>query len=161
MHDDESLSGYVNKLLELVNQMKSYGEELTEQRIVQKLLISLSREYDSIAEVIEETKDTENIGVQEVIGSLKSHEQRLQRHNERVTEKAFSSLNVSSKDQSHSGQAGGSKSKKNWKSQKGKKWDTKSENNSKKENQTEGGKVPCKTCDKLHYGVCWSKMLQV
>ncbi|KAI5314494.1 hypothetical protein L3X38_043670 [Prunus dulcis] len=91
MHDDESLSGYVTKLLELVNQMKAYGEELTEQRIVQKLLISLSREYDSIAEVIEETKDTETIGVQEVIGCLKSHEQRLQRHNERVTEKAFSS----------------------------------------------------------------------
>ncbi|KAI5336252.1 hypothetical protein L3X38_015519 [Prunus dulcis] len=91
MHDDESVSGYVIKLLELVNQKKAYGDELTEQRIVQKLLISLSREYDSIAEVIEETKDTESIGVQEVIGSLKSHEQRLQRHNERVTEKAFSS----------------------------------------------------------------------
>ncbi|XP_021800331.1 uncharacterized protein LOC110744651 [Prunus avium] len=157
IHDDESLSGYVNKLLELVNQMKAYGEELTEQRIVQKLLISLSKEYDSIAEVIEETKDTESIGVQEVIGSLKSHEQRLLRHNERVTEKAFYSLNVGSKDQSNTGQAGGSKSKKNWKSQKGKKWDTKSENNSKKENQTEGAKVPCKTCDKLHYGVCWFK----
>ncbi|XP_016648302.1 PREDICTED: uncharacterized protein LOC107880722 [Prunus mume] len=157
MHDDESLSGYITKLLELVNQMKAYGEELTEQRIVHKLLTSLSREYDSIAEVIEETKDTETIGVQEVIGSLKSHEQRLKRHNERVTEKAFSSLNVSSKDQSNTGQAGGSKSKKNWKSHKGKKWDTKSEKSSKKENQTEGAKTPCKTCDKLHYGVCWFK----
>ncbi|CAL8993818.1 unnamed protein product, partial [Prunus brigantina] len=157
MHDDESLSEYVTKLLELVNQMMTYGEELTEQRIVQKLLISLSKEYDSIAEVIEETKDTETVGVQEVIGSLKSHERRLQRHNERVTEKAFSSLHVSSKDQSITGQAGSSKSKKNWKSQKGKKWDPKSENISKKENQTEGTKVPCKICDKLHYGVCWYK----
>ncbi|CAL2255491.1 unnamed protein product [Prunus armeniaca] len=160
MHDDESLFGYVTKLLELVNQMKAYGEELTEQRIVKKLLISLSREYDSIVEVIEETKDTKSIGVQEVIGSLKSHEQRLQRHNERVTEKAFSSLNVSSKDQSNTGQACSSKSKKNWKSQKGKKWDSKSDNNSKKKNQTEGAKVPCKTCDKLHYGVCWFKVVK-
>ncbi|CAL8152562.1 unnamed protein product [Prunus armeniaca] len=99
-------------------------------------------------------------GVQEVIGSLKSHEQRLQRHNERVTEKAFSSLNVSSKDQSNTGQACSSKSKKNWKSQKGKKWDSKSDNNSKKENQTEGAKVPFKTCDKLHYGVCWFKVVK-
>ncbi|KAI5340827.1 hypothetical protein L3X38_020101 [Prunus dulcis] len=119
MHDDESLYAYVTKLLELVNQMKDYGEELTDQRIVQKLLISLSREYDSIAEVIEETKDTESIGVQEVIGSLKSHEQRLQRHNERVTEKTFYSLNVSSKDQSNTGQAWSFKFKKNWKSKKG------------------------------------------
>lgn len=59
MRDDESLSRYITKLLELVNQMKSYGEEITNQRVVQKLLNSLSREYDSIAEVIEEIKDTE------------------------------------------------------------------------------------------------------
>ncbi|CAL8993143.1 unnamed protein product [Prunus brigantina] len=45
--------------------MKSYGEDISDQRIVQKLLISLSREYDSITEVIEETKDIETIGVQE------------------------------------------------------------------------------------------------
>lgn len=157
MQDDESLSGYITTLLELVNQMKSYGENISDQRIVQKLLISLTRDYDSIAKVIEETKDTETIGVQEVIGSLKSHEQRLQRHNEKVTEKAFSSLSVSSKEQSSVTQEGGSKPKKNWKSQNKKKWDGKSGNSHKKENQNEGTKNPCKICDKLHYGVCWFK----
>ncbi|CAL2246270.1 unnamed protein product [Prunus armeniaca] len=105
--------------------MKAYGEEIVDRKIVQKLLISLPREYDSIAEVIEETKDTETIGVQE--------------------------------DQPNTGQTGSSKSKKNWKPQKWKKWDAKSENNSKKENQTEGAKVPYKTCDELHYGACWFK----
>lgn len=157
MQDDESLSGYISTLLELVNQMKSYGETISDQRIVQKLLISLTRDYDSIAEVIEETKDTETIGVQEVIGSLKSHEQRLQRHTEKMLEKAFSSLSVSPREQSNSGKGGSSKSKKSWKSQKGKKWDAKPETNFRKENQNEGVKVPCKTCDKLHYGACWFK----
>ncbi|XP_020410264.1 uncharacterized protein LOC109946525 [Prunus persica] len=128
MQEDDSLSDYITKL-----------------------------QYDSIAEVIEKTKHTETIGVQEVIGSLKSHEQRLQRHTEKLTEKAFSSLSVSPRDQSHTGQSGFSKSKKNWKPQKWKKRDAKSENNSKKENQAEGEKVPCKTCDKLHYGACWFK----
>ncbi|CAL8166844.1 unnamed protein product [Prunus armeniaca] len=123
MQDDESLSGYITKLLELLNQMKSYGEDISDQRIVQKLLISLSREYDSIAEVIEETKDIETIGVQEVIGSLKSHEQRLQRHTEKLTEKAFSSLSVNPKEQSNVAQDGSSKSKKNWKLQNKKKWE--------------------------------------
>ncbi|CAL2265198.1 unnamed protein product [Prunus armeniaca] len=116
MQDNESLSGYITKLLELVNEMKSYREDISDQRIVQKLLISLSREYDSIAEVIEETKDTETIGVQEVIGSLKSHEQRLQRHNEKLTVKAFSSLSVNPREESNAAQDGSSKSKKNWKS---------------------------------------------
>ncbi|CAL2230000.1 unnamed protein product [Prunus armeniaca] len=93
--------------------MKSYGEDIPDQRIAQKLLISLSREYDSIAEVIAETKDIETIGVQE--------------------------------------------SKKNWKSQNKKKWEGKSGNTFKKENQNEGAKGPCKICDKLHYGPCWFK----
>ncbi|VVA40475.1 PREDICTED: Retrovirus-related Pol poly from transposon, partial [Prunus dulcis] len=113
--------------------------------------------YDSIAEVIEETKDTETIGVQEVIGSLKPHEQRLQRHTEKMPKKAFSSLSVSPREQSNSGQGGSSKSKKSSKPQKGKKWDTKPENNFRMENQNGGAKVPCKTCDKLHYGACWFK----
>ncbi|KAI5340789.1 hypothetical protein L3X38_020063 [Prunus dulcis] len=34
MQDDESLSGYITKLLELVNQMKSYEEDISNQRIV-------------------------------------------------------------------------------------------------------------------------------
>ena len=124
--DDESLFGYITKLLELVNQMKSYGEDISDQRIVHKLLISLSMDYDSITEVIEETKDTQTIGVQEVIGSLKSHEQRLHRHNEKLIEKAFSSLSVNSKEQSNAAQDGNSKSKKNWKSQSKKKWEGRS-----------------------------------
>ncbi|KAI5342159.1 hypothetical protein L3X38_010034 [Prunus dulcis] len=157
MQEDDSLSDYITKLLELVNHMKAYGEETANRRIVQKLLISLSREYDSIAEVIEETNDTETISVQEVMGSLKPHEQRLQRHTEKLTEKEFSSLSVSPRDQSNTGQSGCSKSKKNWKPQKWKKGDAKSKNNSKKENEAEGAKVPCKTCDKLHYGACWFK----
>ncbi|CAL8133634.1 unnamed protein product [Prunus armeniaca] len=89
----------------------------------------IRREYDSIAEVIEETKDTETIGVQE----------------------------CDSRDQPNTGQTKSSKSKKNWKPHKWKKWDAKFENNSKKENQTEGAKVPYKTCDELHYGACWFK----
>ncbi|XP_021832760.1 uncharacterized protein LOC110772612 [Prunus avium] len=75
----------------------------------------------------------------------------------KLTENAFSSLSVNPRDQSNTGQPGSSKSKKNWKPQKWKKGDAKSENNSKKENQNEGAKGPCKTCDKLHYGACWFK----
>ncbi|CAL9001231.1 unnamed protein product [Prunus brigantina] len=41
MRDDESLSVYLKKLFDLINQMRSYGEELSRERIVQKLLISL------------------------------------------------------------------------------------------------------------------------
>nr|XP_028948073.1 uncharacterized protein LOC114820910 [Malus domestica] len=154
--NDESLSMYVSKLFELVNQMRSYGEELFNQRTVQKLLISIPRSYDSIAELIEETKDTDTIGVQDVMGSLKSHEQRLQRHADYGSEKAFSSLSINPKEGSSSSYGGSSKFKNNWKN-KGKKMDVKPANVAKKDNQGEGTKTSCVHCNKLHYGTCWFK----
>ncbi|KAI5341218.1 hypothetical protein L3X38_020492 [Prunus dulcis] len=71
MRDDEILSGYITRLLELVNQMKGYGEDLTKGRIVQKLLISLTKEFDPVCYVIEQTRDIETIEVQEVIAALR------------------------------------------------------------------------------------------
>ncbi|KAM2173651.1 hypothetical protein ACFX1R_038467 [Malus domestica] len=92
MNDGEALSVYLTRLTDIVNQMKTLGEELTNQRLVQKILISLPKSYDSIASIIEETKDLDSIEVQEVIGTLKGYEQRLNRHSENLAEKAFTSL---------------------------------------------------------------------
>ncbi|BBG96388.1 hypothetical protein Prudu_005179 [Prunus dulcis] len=97
MKDDESLTVYVTKLFDLINQMRSYGEELPRERIVQKLLISLPSTYDSICSVIEHSRDLNEIEVQEVVASLKSFELRLDRHSENRTEKAFASLSVDAK----------------------------------------------------------------
>jgi hypothetical protein len=48
--------------------------------------------------VIEETKDLSSLGVQELLGSLKSYEQRLERHSEKSIDSAFQSkLNVNAK----------------------------------------------------------------
>ncbi|CAL2234861.1 unnamed protein product [Prunus armeniaca] len=96
MNDNESLSGYIAKLFDLINQMKSYDEDLSNQRIVQKLLISLPKFYDSIAVVIENTKDLDTIDAQDVVAILKGYEQRLDRHGDNSVKKAFASLNVGS-----------------------------------------------------------------
>ncbi|CAL2238905.1 unnamed protein product [Prunus armeniaca] len=80
--------------LEFRGDKQSYGEELSRERIVQKLLFSLPKSYDSICSVIEHSKDLETLEVQEVVASLKSFELRLDRHTENSTEKAFTSLNV-------------------------------------------------------------------
>lgn len=97
MKDDESLTAYVTKLFDSINQMRSYGEELPRERIVQKLLVSLPSAYDSICSVIEHSRDLNVIEVQEVVASLKSFELRLDRHSENKTEKAFASLSVDAK----------------------------------------------------------------
>ncbi|KAI5355535.1 hypothetical protein L3X38_008430 [Prunus dulcis] len=140
MRDDEILSGYITRLLELVNQMKGYGEDLTKGRIVQKLLISLTKEFDPVCYVIKQTRDIETIEVQEVIAALRGFAQHLDRHAESTTEKAFSSMSINSKRSQSSSSPGTNKSKKNWKS-KDKKWDSKPQNNA-----NQGGKPS--QCDK-------------
>ena len=98
MKDDETLSVYLTRLLELVNQMKGYEEDLSKGRLVQKLLISLTKEFDPVCYVIEQTKDIETIEVQEVLAALRGFAQRLDRHAESTTEKAFSSMSITKKD---------------------------------------------------------------
>ena len=66
--------------MELVNQMKSYGEEISDKRIVEKLLINLPDKYDTIVVVIEKTKYLSLLSVQDLFGYLKTYEQRLLRH---------------------------------------------------------------------------------
>ncbi|CAL8152285.1 unnamed protein product [Prunus armeniaca] len=62
--------------LEFRGDKQSYGEELPRERVVQKLLFSLPKSYDSICSVIEHSKDLETLEVQEVVASLKSFELR-------------------------------------------------------------------------------------
>ncbi|XP_059670703.1 uncharacterized protein LOC132316214 [Cornus florida] len=79
---------------------KTYGEDISNQRIVEKILISLPEKYDSIVAVIEETKELENLSVEELMGSIKAFEQRLSKRSEKTIESAFQSkLNVSSRNQ--------------------------------------------------------------
>ncbi|XP_068336433.1 uncharacterized protein [Pyrus communis] len=145
MRDDESLSDYLTKSFDLINQMRSYGEELSKERIVQKVLISLPSAYDPICSVIEHSRDIYVIEVQEVVASLKSFAQRFERHNENKTEKAFASLSVNPKLANSSGNQG-NRYQKNWKP-KFKKWDQKPAYQFGKQTTTvEGGRNPCRHC---------------
>ncbi|XP_070675769.1 uncharacterized protein [Malus domestica] len=128
MKDDESLSVYLTKLFDLINQMRSYGEEM----------------------------DIDVIEVQEVVASLKSFAQRLERHNENKTERAFASLSVSPKPANFSGNQS-NQYQKNWKP-KFKKWDKKPAYQSGKQIvAAEGVRNPCRHYDKYHYGECFLK----
>ncbi|KAK2978865.1 hypothetical protein RJ640_030914 [Escallonia rubra] len=74
MKEDESLKDYSSRFLELINQMKTHGEDISDQRIIEKTLITLPEKFDPI--------------------------QRMARHAEKAVESAFQSkLNVGSKNQ--------------------------------------------------------------
>jgi hypothetical protein len=96
MSDGERLDGYRVKFFAIVNNLKSLGEDVSETRIVQKLLMSLSRRYKSIVSIIKETRDLDVLRVEEVIASVKVYDKRQDLHDERDkltgTEKAFSNV---------------------------------------------------------------------
>ena len=61
MRDDESLYGYLTRLNDLINQTKTFGEIISNERLVQKVLIGLTKVYDPICLVIENTLSLESI----------------------------------------------------------------------------------------------------
>ncbi|KAK4404462.1 hypothetical protein Sango_0814800 [Sesamum angolense] len=82
MKDSETIDEYYTKVRELVNQLKSYGEDIPEKRVVEKLLISVTDKYDPIVTTIEETKDITTLTVTELVGSLEAYEKRRSRREE-------------------------------------------------------------------------------
>lgn len=97
MKESENVKDYASRLIELVNQLRANGEEVSDQRIVQKILISLTEKYDHVVPAVEESKDLTTLTMTELLGSLQAHEQRLERRIDGSLENAFqSNVNVKS-----------------------------------------------------------------
>lgn len=92
MKESERIQDDFSRIIEIVNQMRSYGDKIPDQRVVEKMGIRLPEKYESIVTAIEEAKDISSLTVHEWMGSLQSHEQRLNRHAEKSVESAFQSL---------------------------------------------------------------------
>src|ERR1044072_4104398 len=91
MKESETVKDYYSKVKEIVNQMRAFGEDILDKKIVQKILITVPPKFDPIVTTIEETKDLSTLSVTELMGSLEAYEQRLFRHKEDTLENAFRS----------------------------------------------------------------------
>lgn len=69
MKEFESITDYFSRVLTVVNQMKSNGKEVSDVRVIEKVLRSLDSKFDYKVVTIEEAKYTDEI----TIGELMDH----------------------------------------------------------------------------------------
>ncbi|XP_074342950.1 uncharacterized protein LOC141680692 [Apium graveolens] len=77
MKKSEHLDEVFQKLNSLVTNIRAVGEKVEEVYVVKKLLRAMPSKFLPIASMIEQFGKVEEMLVEEVIGSLKAHEERL------------------------------------------------------------------------------------
>lgn len=82
MNDGEQLDDFYMKLNGLVSTIRALGEEMHESYVVKKLLRAVPSRFLQIASTIEQFGDLEKMTVEETVGSLQAHEERLKGQNE-------------------------------------------------------------------------------
>lgn len=89
MKNNESVQDFLSRVTKIVGQMKVFGEKISDQTVVEKVLRSLTSKFDHVVAAIEESKDLSQFSFVELVGSLQAHEARLNRSVEKNEEKAF------------------------------------------------------------------------
>ena len=75
--EDESFDSFYNKLNEVIVSKFNLGEKTEDSKIVRKILRSLPESFRAKVTAIEESKDLDDIKVQELVGSLQTYEMLL------------------------------------------------------------------------------------
>ena len=90
MKENELVADFSSRTSNLINQIKSNGEDYQEQRIVEKILRSLPHKYDNFVMTIEEENDLTRLTMDELMGILQTHEHKINRSTTSSSqEKAF------------------------------------------------------------------------
>jgi len=79
MKSDETITNYFARVMTVSNKMKSNGENMPDKKIVEKILCILTEKFTYIIVSIEESKDTDNMSINELQSSLVVHEQKIRR----------------------------------------------------------------------------------
>ncbi|GAV66781.1 DUF4219 domain-containing protein/UBN2 domain-containing protein [Cephalotus follicularis] len=85
----KEFQAYLSRVTTIVSQMKAYGEQLTDEIVVAKVLRSLTPKFDHVVAAIDESKDLSKFSFDELMGSLQAHEAKLNRSYEKAEEKGF------------------------------------------------------------------------
>ncbi|KAI3507208.1 hypothetical protein L1887_22073 [Cichorium endivia] len=89
MKANETVQEYLAKASSTVTQMRAYGDKVSDEVVVAKVLRSLPSKFDHVVAAIEESKDLAVFSFDELMGSLQAHEARINRAQVQEEENAF------------------------------------------------------------------------
>ena len=76
MKEFEIIKEYLDRLLGIANKIRLLGFELSDSRIVEKILVTVPERYEATVTTLENTKDLSKISLAELLNSLQAQEQR-------------------------------------------------------------------------------------
>ncbi|KAK2984863.1 hypothetical protein RJ640_006612 [Escallonia rubra] len=91
LYETKKVQEFFSRVAKIVNQIRSYGDTIEENKIVEKILRSLSQRFEHVVTVIEESEDLSSLSRHGLMGSLKAHEKRTSRYSEQPIKQAFQS----------------------------------------------------------------------
>jgi hypothetical protein len=77
MKQGESINDYFGRVMTVANDMRNYGEDVSDVKIVEKILRTLTNKWSYIVCSIEEAKDIDQLSVDALQSSLLVHEQKF------------------------------------------------------------------------------------
>ncbi|GKV51302.1 hypothetical protein SLEP1_g57970 [Rubroshorea leprosula] len=89
MKGSESIQDFISKVYVIINQLKIYGDQVDDRKVVEKVLRCLPSKFDHVVVVIEESNDFSIYSLNQLMGSLLAHEERIKRFAEKNMEQAF------------------------------------------------------------------------
>ena len=97
MKDDELVKDYSSRMMDVVNQMRLHGEVVKDQKVVEKMMISVPSKFEAKISAIEESCDLNTLTVSELTSKLQAQEQRVSVRSEEKAEGAFRVFSKSNK----------------------------------------------------------------
>ncbi|XP_021692370.2 uncharacterized protein LOC110673545 [Hevea brasiliensis] len=89
MKESEPVKEYTDRLMKIVNRIRLLGEDLLEKRVIEKVLVSLPEKFESKISSLEDSKDSFEISLAELVNSLQAVEQRKAYRLEDINESAL------------------------------------------------------------------------
>ncbi|KAI3518152.1 hypothetical protein L1887_06594 [Cichorium endivia] len=112
MKETEGVDEFAAKVTNIVSTMRSLGDTVDESYVVRKLLRAVPSKFLQIASTLEQFGDLNMMTVEEVIGRLKAHEERIKCHSDNdekkllLTHKEWSERSKKKSDSSKSNRGG-------------------------------------------------------